>query len=299
MNTTHLHYFINVAQTRSIRKAAQLCGTSPSTISSALKELTETMVVPLYKKTSFGIELTKEGCTFYDTAQKIITELEQCKYYFQCKKHHLAGTLHLCAIPGIMSYIMPPVFNTLMSLRKDFDATFHTFTIEELLNRINCFQEDIGYINLSEDEFEYYEEKYPDLIFQKYIACQSVFLTNKNHPLAKKITVKANDLSQYPIIVYVHNDITDNPFMKKGIYNNLQFTHNENYSAELIKEDYNYLTVVPYLNGKIQHEFFDVHSHVLLFPSIEYVYYVTCVYHKNSPNQDLINEYLKFTELFY
>jgi len=299
LNTNHLYYFINVAQTRSIRKAAQLCGTSPSTISSALKELTETMVVPLYKKTSFGIELTEEGCIFYDTAQKIITELDQCKYHFQSKRKHLTGTLHLSAVPGIMSYIMPPVFNTLMGLWKDFDASFHTFDTEELLNRVNCKQEDIGYINLSEDEFEYYKEKFPNLIFQKYIACHSVFLTNKKHPLAKKTTAKANELSQYPIIVYVHNDIADNPFMKNATYNNLYFTHNENYSAELIKEDYNYLTVVPYLNGKMQYEFFDIHSQVLLFPQNEYIYYVTCVYHKNTPNQNLINEYLTFAKLFY
>ena len=77
MNTMHLWYFINVAQTRSIRKAAQFCGTSPSTIASALKDLTGEMIVPLYKKTAFGVELTEEGRLLYTSAQNIISKLEQ------------------------------------------------------------------------------------------------------------------------------------------------------------------------------------------------------------------------------
>lgn len=298
MNINQLWFFINVAQTRSIRKAAEYCTTNPSTITSALKELNKDFFVPLYKKTHFGIELTEEGRIFYTTAQKIIFELEQCKYQFQTKNFQLNGSLQFAAVPGIMSYIMSPIFNMLMRFYPDFKATFYTFGSNQVLKEVNAQRADIGYINLSDEEFELYEEKFPDLVFKKFITCNSVLLANKCHPLAHKVTVHAKELSQYPILMYVHNDITDNPFMQKTIYHNIQFTQNENYSSELIKE-YNYLAVVPYLNGKIPHDFFDIDSQVLLFPSEQFVYYVTYACHKNSSKKQLLDTYFSFSKQFY
>ena len=113
------------------------------------------------------------------------------------------------------------------------------------------------------------------------------------------MTVNAGELAQYPIVLYVHSDVIDNPFMRQTIYKNIQFTKNENYLLELIKEEYHYLTVVPYLNGRMQNEFFNINSQVLLFPQNDFTYYVTCVYHKSSPKHELIQDFLSFAKLFY
>lgn len=299
MNINHLWYFINVAQTRSIRKTADFCKTSPSTITSALKKLSDETLVPLYNKTAFGIELTEEGRVLYTAAQSVIAKLEQCNIYYMSQHLHISGSLKFAALPGIMAYILSPIFSTMMSFYTDLTASFNTYDTEQLLLQVDQMQEDIGYLNFVEEDFSYYSELYPNLIFQKYVTCRSVFLTNKNHPLSEKVTVSSSALSQYPIVAYVHNNISDNPLMRKHFFKNIQFTHNENYSAEVIKESYNYLALIPYLNGKIPDEFYDINSQILLFPQNDLTYYVTCVYHKNSPKKMLIQDYLIFADQFY
>ena len=296
MNTQHLWYFINTAQTRSIRKAAYYCNTSPGTIASALNELSKQLLVPLYTKTNYGIELTDEGRCFYSAAQNILSKLDKCMHFFSKNNINLDGNLHFSAVPGIMSYILAPIFNVLAENYPHLDMTFFTGSPEDILDRINTMRDDIGYFNISEDDWEYYSEKYPDIIFSRYITCDYVFLASRQHPLAKKISVSIDDLLKHPTTVYVHHEVTDNPFYKAN--SNIQFTQNENYNSQLIK-DYNYLTIIPYLNKKMQPDFLDIHSQVLLFPKVAYPYYIACIYHKKSTKLQLIHQYLDFANLFY
>jgi DNA-binding transcriptional LysR family regulator len=76
MNLDHLRYFLVVAQTGSIRGAAELLRISPSALSRALQQLERGWDVKLFSPSGRGIAITDEGRALQLRAARLMTEFE-------------------------------------------------------------------------------------------------------------------------------------------------------------------------------------------------------------------------------
>lgn len=79
METDKLRYFSVIAQTESIRKAAEILHMTPSALSKVLHQLEAELDVTLTTPLGRGITLTAEGRKLAVESQKIIQELDQLK----------------------------------------------------------------------------------------------------------------------------------------------------------------------------------------------------------------------------
>ena len=79
METDRLRYFIAIAQTESVRKAAELLNVSPSALSKTLRHLEDELEIKLTSPLGRGIVLTPEGRRLAQDAEKIIENLDQLK----------------------------------------------------------------------------------------------------------------------------------------------------------------------------------------------------------------------------
>lgn len=76
MDTSRLRYFLALAKTGSLRKAADLIGVSPPALSKALKLLEQEVQFPLTISSGRGLILTDEGQELADRAQGILNDLD-------------------------------------------------------------------------------------------------------------------------------------------------------------------------------------------------------------------------------
>lgn len=82
MDTDKLRYFVMIAETGSLTKAAQIIGISHSGLSKAISALEAESNVKLFRPLGRGLEITPEGKWFYQKAQeilKIADEIYQAK----------------------------------------------------------------------------------------------------------------------------------------------------------------------------------------------------------------------------
>jgi DNA-binding transcriptional LysR family regulator len=76
MDLFRLRYFVVVAQTGSIRRAADILGISPSAVSRAIKQLEEEWRVTLFSQSGRGIAITDFGRALQHRATRLLGEVE-------------------------------------------------------------------------------------------------------------------------------------------------------------------------------------------------------------------------------
>lgn len=296
MNTRQLEFFVTAAQARSIHRAASLCETQPSTVFSAIKELEKELIVPLYQKTPYGIELTKEGCLFYEAAEEIILKLHRFQQKIQFSQLNLCGEIQFAAIPGIMSYILPDFSLNLANQFFSLSIQYHTLPHKEILEQLNTDSLHLGYIHVSSEDLKQYQQQYPNLTFRPILECNYVYMASKKNPLAKKVTITEQELSSASLSIYVHNKIEDNPVLLNLPCKKIFFTNSEKSSTVMMFE-HNYLTLVPYYNKKLVSHILDIYNNVLLFPKKPQTNYITAVYAKHSSKITLIEQLLYLQQI--
>ncbi len=82
MKIEHLYYFLVVANTNSINKAAQKLFISQQHLSRIMNGLEEDLHIQLLRRTSTGIELTEKGKVFSQFAEKIVNNYQEMQSYF-------------------------------------------------------------------------------------------------------------------------------------------------------------------------------------------------------------------------
>ena len=75
MNLKHLEYFITVAQMGSINRAAQALFISQPHLGKIIRDLEQSVGVPLFTRSNHGVTLTPEGIEFQRRAQRVMVEL--------------------------------------------------------------------------------------------------------------------------------------------------------------------------------------------------------------------------------
>jgi DNA-binding transcriptional LysR family regulator len=111
-----LRYFVVAAQLEHVGRSANMLHTSPSVISSAIKELEIFLGYSLFQRKNNRIKLTSEGRALLDKAQKILEDLEQISNPSQSNEPLLNGHYRIGASHFLMQNLLIPSF---MALKKD------------------------------------------------------------------------------------------------------------------------------------------------------------------------------------
>ena len=77
MNILHLKYAVEIANTKSISRAAENLYMGQPNLSRAIKELEENLNITIFNRNSKGITITPEGEEFLQYARRIISQVEE------------------------------------------------------------------------------------------------------------------------------------------------------------------------------------------------------------------------------
>lgn len=76
MSLTQLRYFVAVAETGSVTKAAARCFVSQPPMSRQLRSLEDELKVPLFVRTPKGMELSAAGAKVLEQARRILAMVD-------------------------------------------------------------------------------------------------------------------------------------------------------------------------------------------------------------------------------
>ena len=82
MNLLHMKYAVEIAETKSINKAAEKLFVGQSAMSRAIKELEASLGVTLFERSAKGMFLTPDGEVFVRYAKNVLKQVDDIENIF-------------------------------------------------------------------------------------------------------------------------------------------------------------------------------------------------------------------------
>lgn len=206
MDTRVLQYFLTVAQTNNITKAAAELHVTQPTLSRQIMELENELGVKLFNRQPRHLELTAEGAIFQQRAQAMLQMWAQSKEDVQDHEKGLRGTVHIgCVESSVSPYLMKIISRFLEQYPQVNISMFDGDgdSIREHLDR--------GLLDMAALIEPVEAAKYNYMVLP--VKEQWGIMMRADDPLAKRTSLDRHDIYQLPLIItrrsIVRDDISE------------------------------------------------------------------------------------------
>lgn len=205
MNILHMKYAVEVANTRSISKAAENLYTSQPNLSRAIKALESDLKIKIFKRSSKGLEITIDGEEFLLYAKNALAQIKKIESIYE-NRNEKKLRLSVC-VPraSYFSYAFSE-FTKELDVQSSAEIVYkETNSMRAIINVVKE-EYDLGIVRY-QSAFEKYfstlfeEKKLNSVVLNEF---SYVMAVNKNNPLAKKDNIVAENLSN--CIEITHGD---------------------------------------------------------------------------------------------
>jgi LysR family hydrogen peroxide-inducible transcriptional activator len=182
-----LQYVAAVAETRSFRRAADLCAVSQPSLSAQVAQLERGLGTPLFERTRRRVLLTRAGEELLARAHDVLHEADDLLEAAARLADPFAGTLRVGIIPTVSPYLLPDIAPALREHHPRLQLVWIEDKTAALVARLRAGDLDAALLALEADVGEVEHEVIGRDPF--------VLATPGDHPLAAATTpVRARDL---------------------------------------------------------------------------------------------------------
>ncbi|MGN0453063.1 MAG: LysR family transcriptional regulator [Ruminococcus sp.] len=198
MNLTHMKYAVEIAEARSINKAAEKLYVGQPNLSRALKELETSLGITIFERSAKGMTLTPDGEIFIRYAKTILKQIDDVESIF--KSDNETKSRFAISVPRA-SYITEAFTQFSKSFGKNEQVELFYRETNSMRTIKNVLQDDykLGIIRYAENFDHYYKNMMSEKNFSYELISEFryVILTSKDSPLAKLEKVTYEDLADY------------------------------------------------------------------------------------------------------
>ncbi|MCR4883541.1 MAG: LysR family transcriptional regulator [Clostridiales bacterium] len=194
MDIRVLRYFLTVAREESFSRAADALYLSQPTLSRQIKDMEEELGVQLLVRTNRNVRLTQEGQRLRRRAQEIVDLVDKTQEEFSSPEGEVAGEI---AIGCGETQIMREVARVAIPLQHEHPGirfNLYSANADDVSEKLDQGLLDFG---LMFDPFDM--RKYDTLMLPFFDTIG--FLMKDNHPLAKKKSIRMEDVTGIPLII--------------------------------------------------------------------------------------------------
>lgn len=205
MNILHMKYAVEVANTRSISKAAENLYTSQPNLSRAIKSLENTLKIKIFKRTSKGLEVTIDGEEFLLYAKTALAQIQRIESIYENRNEKMLRLSVSVPRASYFSYAFSDFSKELDSESRAEIIYKETNSMRSILNV--CKEEyDLGFVRYQSAFEKYFSTLFDEkkLNYEVINEFSYVLAISKNNPLANKKIITEEDLSGF--IEITHGD---------------------------------------------------------------------------------------------
>ncbi len=145
-NYFDIRYFLEVAQTGNISRAAERLGITQPSLSAALKRLEDSLGVRLFVRGRTGVRLTKSGMELQGRGRMFITTWEQLKSDVNKKESAVSGQYRIGCHPSVAMYSLGQFLPQLMVKHQDLDIEIVHDLSRKITERVISYEIDFGIV---------------------------------------------------------------------------------------------------------------------------------------------------------
>ena len=194
MNITfrQLRLFLALAETGSVSGAAKLMHVTQPTASMQLKDITESVGLPLYEVVSKKIYLTDMGKELATTARAIAQSWDSFEQNADAVKGLSRGKLKV-AVVSTAKYFMPRLLGSFCQKYPEIDVSLEILNRDGVVQRLRDNMDDIYIMSKPPNEL--------DLSDEAFMPNPIVVIASTMDPLVKRVAVPLNELSKKRFIL--------------------------------------------------------------------------------------------------
>ncbi|MBX3301668.1 MAG: hydrogen peroxide-inducible genes activator [Nitrospira sp.] len=193
MTLTELHYMVAVAQERHFGRAAAKTLVTQPALSLAIKKLEDELGVTIFERRRNRIELTVQGASLVQQAQRVLEEVEHLALLAAQGKDQLNGRLRLGVIATVGPYILPDLVPQLHARAPKMPLALEENLTQNLVGMLKNGTLDVIMIALPFDEAGMLTTALYDEPFQVLIPA--------GHPWRKKRVIESSHLASQKVLL--------------------------------------------------------------------------------------------------
>lgn len=206
MTIQQLHYAITIAEIGSMNKASELLYVSQPSLTGAIQELEKEFGMTIFHRSGRGVTLTPEGADFILYARQVYSQYEELLDRFGRSKDRKKKF-------GVSTQHYSFAVKAFVELVKEFDTSQYEFAIREtqtkqVISDVANLRSEIGILYLSDFNRPAMGKllRAAGLEFHPLITCKPYVYLWAGHPLAKKESIRFEELQDYPCLSFEQGD---------------------------------------------------------------------------------------------
>ena len=207
MRIEQLEYFLEIARTGSINRAAENLFLTQPGLSSAVKSLEKELGTTLLIRTSSGIDLTKDGQVIAENAGSVLEAyrqmLNKLSTYADPNDTDLTGSLSVTASPVFFSSILIDAVNAFTNRYPRVKVNASESDEGHIMGMVHNQAFDLGF--LSPTDASLLSSTHHDLIWTKLFTDEVVAAVSAQSPLASRKFLTYKDLHKERVSTFLTN----------------------------------------------------------------------------------------------
>ena len=199
-----MEYFVAIAETNSMHRAAERLHVSQQNISRVLKQLEDELNIPLVARSATGCTLTADGREVYTECLEIISRVNKLKNResaVSCVNEKMKGSLHIYCANGLND-IFDQYFTVFQRQYPLVKVTLSEYAAKDIIQLLKKDREKIAFIQVSVDVLQK-EAAELKKNFQCFLLNKEPLkvVMHKDNPYATQSSISLKKLSTLPLAV--------------------------------------------------------------------------------------------------
>lgn len=207
-NYFDISYFIEVAESGNISRAAERLGITQPSLSSSIKRLESLLGVDLLIRSRTGVQLTKPGREFLTQGRKLLQQWEQIKLEVTKREDTISGQYVLGCHPSVSLYTLSQFLPSLIQRHPELEVKIVHDLSRKITEGVISFEIDFGIV--------VNPVKHPDLVIRELCRDEVHFWRSENPSSTQQPQTKDAVLICDPNLTQVQKMLID--LSKKGVF---------------------------------------------------------------------------------
>lgn len=193
MEIRNINTFLQIVESGSFSKTAQILGYTQSTVSFQIQQLESELNCKLFDRIGRNVTLTDKGKQFLHYALNVNHSMQELIDNFQ-NEDEIKGTIRIASSDSICEKMMLLNYQEFYEKYPNIKLIFTTGTTTNLLSKLDHNEADIVFTL----DNHIYRNEYT---IARESPVQLNFVTNINNPLVNKENVTIQDIMEYPLLL--------------------------------------------------------------------------------------------------
>lgn len=220
MTLQQIHYAITIAENGSLNKAGEILYISQPSLTSSMQELERELGITIFNRSGRGVTPTADGAEFLQHAKQLYSQYEALAEKY-------GDPRNLKKKFGVSAQHYSFAVKAFVELVKSFDTTRYEFAIREtktkdVISDVASMKSEIGILYLSDFNRAAIGKllRTAGLEFHHLIDCRAYVYLWSGHPLAKKESIRFEELRDYPCLSFEQGDTSSFYFAEEILSTN-------------------------------------------------------------------------------